>query len=52
MEWYLNAIEDGEQVDNETYLLEKKIIVEKVIDRLIYQVSIKFQPTYYYLLIT
>ncbi|KRT86939.1 hypothetical protein AMK59_3004, partial [Oryctes borbonicus] len=34
IEWYLNTIED--QIESEDELLEKKQLVEKVIDRLIY----------------
>lgn len=35
--WYLEKIE--EQINNESELLEKKSFIEKVLDRLIYNVS-------------
>jgi len=36
--WYLEQIED--QINDETELLEKKSFIEKILDRLIYNVSI------------
>lgn len=35
--WYLEQIED--QINDETELLEKKSFIEKILDRLIYNVS-------------
>jgi DNA replication licensing factor MCM6 len=35
--WYLEKIED--QINNESELIEKKSFIEKVLDRLIYNVS-------------
>lgn len=35
--WYLEKIED--QINNESELLEKKSFIEKILDRLIYNVS-------------
>lgn len=38
VEWYLNLIAD--QIESEEELLAKKEMIEKVIDRLIYHVSV------------
>jgi DNA replication licensing factor MCM6 len=40
IEWYLNEI--GDSIDTEEELIEKKQVVEKVIDRLIHRVSFFF----------
>lgn len=37
IEWYLNLVAD--QIESEDELIEKKELIEKVIDRLIYHVS-------------
>lgn len=39
VEWYLNSIAD--QIETEEELIEKKDMFEKILDRLIYTVSLK-----------
>lgn len=43
--WYLEQIQDT--IDSEEDLIEKKEIVEKVIDRLIYKVKKKTDSNFY-----
>lgn len=41
--WYLEQLVGQGQIENEDELLERKTLVEKVIDRLMYHVSIFYQ---------
>lgn len=42
VEWYLNLIAD--QIESEEELIEKKDLIQKVVDRLIYHVSTYADP--------
>lgn len=43
--WYLEQI--SHTIDTEEELIDKKILIEKVLDRLIVNVCIYFAPNYY-----